>query len=100
MRLDEYQWSHNPRGLHNKSAAAPFSVDRLIRTHMGLAKIVAIDREFMNIIPQLIASNITPIVRIWRPRYGAGPYTSDMLFAWQQYRSAGVKWFEYHNEPN
>lgn len=100
MRLDEYQWSHNPRGMHNTQAAHFFDVERLAKMHMGWAKIVAVDREFMNVIPKMLANNITPIVRLWRPRFGANGFTSDMVFAWKEYMSAGVRWFEFYNEPN
>ena len=72
MRLDEYQWSHNPRGMHNNRAAHPFDVARLAKMRMGWAKIVAVDREFLNVIPQMLANNITPIVRVWRPRRHGG----------------------------
>jgi hypothetical protein len=100
MRLDEYQWSHNPRGMHNPKAANFFNVPRLVSMKMGWAKIVAVDREFLNIIPQLVGNNITPIVRLWRPRFGAGAVTSDMITAWKEYKAAGVRWFEFYNEPN
>src|SRR5438067_4205580 len=100
MRLDEYQWSHNPRGMHNNRAAFAFDVSRLAKMRMGWAKIVAVDREFLNVIPQMLANNITPIVRLWRPRFGANAYTSDMVAAWQAYIAAGVRWFEFYNEPN
>ncbi len=100
MRLDEYQWSHNPRGMHNNRAAHAFDVSRLAQMRLGWAKIVAVDREFLNVIPQMLANNITPIVRLWRPRFGANVYTSDMVTAWQQYMAAGVRWFEFYNEPN
>ena len=75
MRLDEYQWTHNPRGMHNKRAANFFDVERLAQMKMGWGKIIAVDREFMNVIPKMLANNITPIVRIWRPRFGATPFT-------------------------
>jgi hypothetical protein len=100
MRLDEYKWSRNPRGMHNANAATHFRVDRLIHMKMGWAKIVAVDREFMNNIGPMLASAITPIVRLWRPRFGARAYTSDMVFAYKEYIAAGVKWFEFYNEPN
>ncbi len=100
MRLDEYQWSHNPRGMHNKGGAYPFDPARLIRMKMGWAKIAAIDREFMNVATQMVATGITPIVRLWRPRFGASLYTTDMVRAWKEYMAAGVRWFELYNEPN
>ncbi len=100
MRLDEYQWSHNPRGMHNNRAAHHFNVSWLVQMRMGWGKIVAVDREFMNVIPQMMGSNITPIVRLWRPNFGAGVYTPDMMAAWKEYMAAGVRWFEFYNEPN
>jgi hypothetical protein len=100
MRLDEYQWSHNPRGMHNNRAAHHFDVARLVKMKMGWAKIVAIDREFLNVIPEMVANNVTPIVRLWRPRFGANAYTNDMVDAWSAYMAVGVRWFEFYNEPN
>ncbi len=100
MRLDEYQWSHNPRGLHNNLAAVYVDVNRFTGLKMGWAKLVGIDREYIPIIPSLLGQNITPIVRIWRPRFGAGVYTPDMLYALKSYFDHGVRWFEFYNEPN
>ena len=59
MRLDEYQWSHNPRGMHNAKAATYFDVPRLVPMKMGWGKIVAVDREFM---PSIAIESIS---RLW-----------------------------------
>jgi hypothetical protein len=73
---------------------------QLISMKMGWAKIVALGADYLDLIPQLVASNITPIVRLWRPRFGAGAPEPDMIDAWRRYIAAGARWFEYYNEPN
>lgn len=100
MRLDEYQWSHNPRGLHNKGAPHRWNIDRLRQIKLGWAKMVAIDGEYMDDIGPLLANNITPIVRIFRPRFGAGPASAIGIEMWRGYVKRGVRWFEFYNEPN
>ena len=100
MRLDEYQWSRNPRGLHNK--AAPFRMDqaRMVSAHYGWAKMVAIGGEYLDDIPWMLANNITPIVRIFRHNVGAAPADGGLIGYWRSYADRGVKWFEFYNEPN
>src|SRR5579859_2562491 len=100
MRINEYQWSHNPRGLHNSDSPKAVDVDRLVRLHCGWAKLVSVDREHIPAIPVLLANNITPIVRVFRPNFGAGAPTDDLIKAWREYYQAGVRWFEFYNEPN
>jgi hypothetical protein len=99
MRLNEYVWSHNPRGLHNTSPGGA-DVNRFTRLRCGWAKLVSIDREHVPAIPVLLANNITPIIRVFKPRFGAGSPTPEMVKAWQEYYRAGVRWFEFYNEPN
>ena len=101
MRLDEYQWSHNPRGMHNTGAPANIiNVDQLVLAKMGWAKVVTIEREAMPPIEAMVRNGITPIIRIFRPRFGASAPTPDLYFAWSEYYKAGVRWFELYNEPN
>ena len=46
MRLSDYQWSRNPRGLHNRNAYTPLDVSRYTRMRLGWAKIVCGGAEF------------------------------------------------------
>lgn len=100
MRLNEYVWSRNPRGMHNKNAPIKMNLDNLRATRMGWAKYAALDFEYVPDIQQLLASNITPIVRIWRPRFGAGIPDGKMNEAYSAYIREGAKWLEFYNEPN
>jgi hypothetical protein len=99
MRLDEYQWSRNPRGMHNKQAPFQMNFDRLVAMKMGLAKLVAIDGEYVKDVQPLMARGVTPIVRIWRPNFGAGA-PDEMLGEIRRYVDVGARWFEFYNEPN
>lgn len=101
MRLDEYQWSRNPRGLHVASAfQTPMEYDRYSRPYFGWAKLVAATTDYVDDAVELMRRGITPIVRLYLGRWGARPFTRE----WQQITDAfiavGVKWFEFYNEPN
>jgi hypothetical protein len=100
MKLSDYQWSHNPRGLHNASTGTSSKVERWAQINAGWGKLAAIDREQQPAVAYLMSRGITPIIRIYRPRPGATPYNADMVRAWQTYLGQGVKWFEFYNEPN
>ena len=100
MRLSDYQWSRNPRGLHNRNAYTPLDVSRYTRMRLGWAKIVCGGAEFTDQARALVTSGITPIVRIWRGHYGATMPDPGMYEVWRAYMSVGVKWFELYNEPN
>lgn len=100
MRLDEYAWSHNPRGMHNALATTGVDPKRYVEMKLGWCKLVAVDREYTMVTPQMLAYNITPIVRLWRPRFGASAYNEEMVIAYKDYIRTGVKWFEFYNEPN
>lgn len=100
MRLDQYQWSHNPRGMHNKQAFINVDSARMASMKLGWVKLVAGGYEYDVESVRLLQNNITPIVRIWRPRFGYGPYTNEMVVGWAEYIKSGVRWFEYYNEPN
>ena len=41
MKLTDYEWSLNPRGLHNSGPFRPFDITRYTRLHLGWAKLVA-----------------------------------------------------------
>lgn len=101
MRLDEYEWSRNPRGLHCQSIfQSPLPIERYTRPRMGWAKLLAVDFGFVDDIPGLLANNITPIVRLYVGRYGAGPFNRHLQQIVLEFARAGVKWFEFYNEPN
>ena len=79
MRLDEYQWSRNPRGMHVISAfQTPVEFSRYTTAHMGWVKMVAATTDFVDDAVEFIRLGITPIVRIYLGAYGAGPFTRDM----------------------
>jgi hypothetical protein len=100
VRLDEYQWSRNPRGLHNKAAPFRMNAERMNAARYGWCKMVAIGGEYMDDLPWLLASNITPIIRIFRHNFGAAPANPELIGLWRSYANQGVKWFEFYNEPN
>ncbi|MDX2162034.1 MAG: hypothetical protein SF162_11965 [bacterium] len=101
MRLDEFEWSRNPRGLHVYSIyQTPLEIERYSRPRMGWAKLMAVGTEYVDDAINLLARGITPIVRLYLGRWGAAPANralNDLVIA---FRSAGVRWFEFYNEPN
>ncbi len=99
MRLDDYQWSRNPRGMHNEGVFR-IRPERYQQIRAGWVKLVASDIEFVQNIPALLAANITPIVRIYRPQFSDKPADAQAYASIQSYISAGVRWFELWNEPN
>src|SRR5579859_7050040 len=100
MRLDQYQWSHNPRGMHNTGAFLKLNHPRYVQTRLGWLKLVAGSDEYMNDIPVLLGNGITPIIRLYEPKFGASPMTTDQLSLTARYIGAGARWFEFYNEPN
>jgi len=101
LRLDEYQWSRNPRGMHVISAfQTPVEFSRYTNAHMGWVKMVAATTDFVDDAVEFIRLGITPIVRIYLGAYGAGPFTRDMQHITDAFINVGVKWFEFYNEPN
>lgn len=101
MRLDEFQWSRNPRGLHVASIyQTPLPIDRYTAMRCGWCKIIAAGYEYVDDCATLLSMGITPIVRLYLGRWGARP----MDFFWREvmiaFASVGVKWFEFYNEPN
>ncbi|PJF43679.1 MAG: hypothetical protein CUN55_07875 [Phototrophicales bacterium] len=98
MNLNEYRWSLNPRGMH--SALNYLNIELLSRHRFGWAKIVALSDGEIALAENAMRENITPIIRIYRERPGNAPVDSLALQQYQQYRDAGVRWFEHYNEPN
>ncbi len=100
MLLNEYQWSLNPRGLHNSFVYKGPTMDRVKRLQLGWYKMAAAGSEFAGDCQTLLSNNVTPIIRVFRPSPGAIPVDQTLLNDWKTYASAGVKWFEFYNEPN
>lgn len=99
MRLDEYQWSRNPRGMHN-SGVFGYRLDRYQQIRAGWVKLVSSDIEFVSHIPELLAAGVTPIIRVYRAEWSANPADGRTYADMQRYINAGAKWFELWNEPN
>jgi hypothetical protein len=101
LRLDEYQWSRNPRGLHVQSIfQTPLPIERYTAMRCGWCKLIAAGYEYVDDCATLLANGITPCVRLYMGRWGAAPmnsYWRDIMIA---FASVGVKWFEFYNEPN
>lgn len=101
MRLDQYQWSRNPRGLHVASAfQTPMEYDRYSTPHMGWAKLLAATTDYVDDSIELARRGITPIVRLYLGAWGAQPFNRDLQIITNAFIQAGVKWFEFYNEPN
>ncbi|MBN8620782.1 MAG: hypothetical protein J0L63_17850 [Anaerolineae bacterium] len=100
MLLSEYQWSLNPRGMHNSFVYRGPSLERCQRLQLGWYKMVAAGGEFLGDCQTLLANNITPVIRIYRDSPGVMQVDSTFVNLWRQYAGAGVKWFEFYNEPN
>lgn len=101
MLLSDYQWSRNPRGLHVASIyQTPLDVGRYRQMHAGWAKLLAAGTEYVDDARVLMDSGITPVVRLYLGRYGAGPFSMDLRAMMDPFIFAGVKWFEFYNEPN
>jgi hypothetical protein len=101
VRLDEFQWSRNPRGLHvQRILITPLDYSRWTVPHMGWVKLIAVWDEYVNDSRDFINLNITPVLRPYRARWGAAPMDREMRDQILLYARAGVKWFEFYNEPN
>jgi hypothetical protein len=100
LQLRDYQWSGNPRGMHNIGSYTPLNFDRYARIQLGWLKIVAGGEEFASDCAHLLSMNITPIIRIYRPSPGAMAVDDSLRNQWIHYIGAGAKWFEFYNEPN
>ena len=101
MQLDQYQWSRNPRGLHVKRALiTPLEFSHWSNPHFGWAKLIPAREEYIDDAATFISMGITPVVRIYIERPGALEFTPYLRDLTLQYINAGVRWFEFHNEPN
>ncbi len=101
MRLSDYQWSRNPRGLHvQRILITPLEIERWTRPRMGWVKLIASGDEYIDDSRLFLERNITPILRPYRAAWGAGPMDRGIRDQVAAYANAGVKWFEFWNEPN
>jgi hypothetical protein len=101
MRLDQYVWSKNPRGLHVKRALiTPLDFTHWSKPYFGWAKLIPAGFEYVDDSQTFLSMGITPVVRIYVPRPGAMPFDAHLRDLTLQYINAGVKWFEFYNEPN
>lgn len=100
MKLDQYQWSHNPRGIHNTQAFLKINHARYVQAHLGWIKLVAGGNEYLGDIAQLNANGVTPIIRLYNPKFGTSPVPPGQIELVRQYIQAGARWFEFYNEPN
>lgn len=101
MRLDEFVWSRNPRGLHVKQVlVTPLDVARWSSAHFGWVKLVAAGDEYVDDAARFLEQGITPVLRLYVERPGLQPFTPYLRDLTLAYARVGVKWFEYYNEPN
>mgnify|MGYP000861816834 FL=1 len=100
MNLQDYEWSHNPRGLQNKGPFQSVDPRRYTRPQAGWAALVVGGDEYVDEAAELVESGVTPIVRIHRSSPGAMPVPDDWYATLREYRSVGVRWFELYSEPN
>ena len=101
MLLSDYQWSRNPRGLHVAQAyESPPDYSRWTNPHMGWVKLVAAGTEYVDDAQFFMDHGITPIVRLYLGAYGAGAFSLALQRIVLTFAAAGVKWFEFYNEPN
>lgn len=101
MRLDQYVWSRNPRGLHvQRALITPLLVERWTNAGFGWVKLVAAGEEYVDDSMRFLERGVTPVLRLYRERWGARPFDRTMRDQTLSYLRAGVKWFEFYNEPN
>lgn len=101
MRLDEFVWSRNPRGLHVEQVyQTPMFHERYLNPRFGWAKLLAAGTEYVDDAMILMEGGCTPIVRLYLGRWGAAPFTRALRDITMPFVRAGVKWFEFYNEPN
>ncbi len=100
MKLSDYKWFRNPRGLHNIGVLHPFVLERYTRPRMGWAKLVAGGNEYVPATQELIVNDCMPIIRIFRETMGAMRPPEVWYENYKDYINAGCYWFELYNEPN
>lgn len=101
MLLSDFQWSRNPRGLHvQRILITPLEIERWTRPRMGWVKLIASELEYIDDSRLFLEANVTPVLRPYRAAWGARPMDRGIREQCLAYAEAGVKWFEFYNEPN
>jgi len=113
MKLSDYVWFRNPRGLHNANVFQQIKLDRYFTPQLGWAKLVTGEAEYFesydsgpSIVQRMIAKKVMPIIRIFRSNMGAmrpedDPKGIDWYgYLYPNYIAQGARWFELYNEPN
>lgn len=100
MKLSDYKWPRNPRGLHNSGVLLPFDSNRYTRPQMGWAKLVVGGNEMVDVAGEMLEQGCMSIIRIFRENMGAIRAPEVWYRNYQEYIDAGVLWFEFYNEPN
>jgi hypothetical protein len=86
--------------MHNTRAFLKLNHPRYVQARLGWLKLVTGSDEYVGDVPLLLANGITPIIRLYEPKFGASQVTSDQLNLTTLYVGAGARWFEFYNEPN
>lgn len=100
MKLNEYEWSRNPRGMHNALATIPVNFDANFVMKMGWIKLNTFTTLYVKDIKRFLGAGMTPIVRVFEPKLGNKAPTAPMMTLYREYFDAGARWFELYNEPN
>lgn len=101
MLLTDFQWSRNPRGMHNVNVYDwDLNFDMYRNTGMGWVKLVAAGDDYLPLISRFLDANITPCVRIYLGRFGDRPLNASYRQMYINFAAEGAKWFEFYNEPN
>jgi len=96
MNLSDYQWSHNPRGMHGTG----IDYWQWRQWGLGWIKLVYEDEKGINYAGHALELGVTPIVRVHRAVFSGQVMDDAMRRLYQDYLSMGVRWFEFYNEPN
>jgi hypothetical protein len=107
MELSDFERPPNLRGIHSSPAThANFDhrawIMELQALGMGLYKLMDDGSgSALEFARELRASNIMPIVRMWRDRPNPGTLPSKALATVKRYIDEGIsRWIEVNNEPN
>lgn len=107
MELSEFERPPSRRGIHGSPAThANFDHERWIRQlqEMGMGLYKLMDDGSGSVLEfarKLRASNIMPIVRMWRDRPNPGTLSPKALSTVKRYVDESItRWFEVNNEPN
>jgi len=98
MNLSDYQWSRNPRGMHDPGD----NHQRWQEWGLGWVKLVyeVNDPQHLRWAQFALENNVTPILRVYRNQFSGLPMDDEMRRMHQDFLNVGVKWHEFYNEPN